>query len=130
MKRVVLFTLTVGLLSAIPAVASAQTPQASWTQGSAATAAQAQGFTYRLYVTPAGGSTQDAPVSLTGVTCTGTTAPFPCTGTVPAPEAAKVLLTGAKSTLTAQDTAGGTTESLPSAPFTAGAGVPTALKIQ
>ena len=106
----------------------AQTPTVSWTQSNVASVAQANTLTYRLYVTPSGGS-QLAAVTLTSVACTGTAPLVTCTA--PLPGASSVAtVTGSKSTLTTQDLAGGTPESSPSAPFTAGAAAPTALKIQ
>lgn len=109
----------------LPALAHAQT--VTFTQQNVASAAQAGGFTYRVYVTPSGSTTQSAPVVIAGVTCTGTTA-VTCTAPLPT-TALPALVTGAKSYLTAQDTAGGSSESLPSAIFTAGAAAPSGFKI-
>ena len=117
------------VLALLPVTAFAQTPTVSWSQGNVVSAAQAQSFTPRLYVTPSGSSTQNAPVVVTTVTCTGASAPFACSAPLPA-AASAATVTGAKTTITVQDTANGTPESPQSAPFTAGASVPTALRIQ
>lgn len=111
------------LMFALPA--SAQT--VTFTQQNVASAAQAGGFTYRLYVTPSGNPTQNAPVVIPNVTCTGTTI---ANCTAPLPTAAiAALVTGAKSVLTAQDTVNGSVESLPSPIFMAGATAPSGFKI-
>ena len=108
----------------LPTLASAQT--VTWTQTNVASAAQAQGFTYKLYVTPALSTTQNPAVVLTAVTCTGTGSSVPCTGTVAAPTS---MITGAKDALSATDPVSAT-ESAQSAPFSPGANVPTGLKVQ
>jgi hypothetical protein len=114
----------VGILF-IPVLASAQT--VTFTQQNVASVAQAQGFTYRLYVTPSGSTTQGPAIVATGITCTGTAPTVNCTGTV---AAANATVTGAKSVITAQDAVNGSTESAQSAPFSPGANVPTGLKVQ
>jgi len=124
MKRV---TAALAFVMASVVPASAQTPTVTFGQGNVASVAQANGLTYRLYVTV--GGTTAAPVLLTGVSCTGTAPNVACTAPLPSAAAAATVI-GSKSTLTCQDTVGGTPESAPSAPFTAGAGAPTALKIQ
>ena len=120
--------LLVGLLSTWRPL-FAQSGSIAFSQQNVASAAQAQGFTYRLYVTPFGSTTPLAAVGIPGVTCTGTgTAPITANCTAPLPLAARTgLVTGATSRLTAQD--GTTTESALSAPFVPGAGVPGALTL-
>lgn len=127
-RRGCCWCVVVGILCGIPASLSAQTPQVLWTQGNVASATQASGFTYRLTVTPAGG-TASTPIVLTNVSCTGAAPSVACTAPLPS-AAAAATVTGSKSTMTTQDTAGGTPESAPSAPFTAGAAVPGTLRIQ
>lgn len=104
--------------------ASAQT--ATFTQGNIASTTQAAGFTYKLYVTPSGSTTQNPAVTLTSVTCTGTAPTVSCSGTFVALAA---TVTGAKSTLTATDPISAI-ESAQSAPFSPGASAPTGLKVQ
>lgn len=117
------------LLLGIAINARAQTATASWFETGVTSAAQSQSLQYKTTTTPAGSTTADAPVIVTNVTCTGTTAPFSCSGTIPAPEGGVAKVTGAKTTITAQDIVNGTPETLPSLPFIMGATVPTGLKI-
>lgn len=116
------------LLLAIPATAHAQV---QWTQSNVQSAAQAQGFTYRVYVTPAGSSIA-TPITIAGVACTGSgTAPIAASCTAPISSAliaAGATITGAKSELTAQDGTSG--ESAKSAPFSLPASVPTGLVVK
>ena len=114
------------LVLLVAARAQAQ-PTTSWTQGNVTSTAQAAGFTYRLTVTPNGGSAL-APIPLVSVACSGAAPSVACTAPLPAAGVA-ALITGAKSVLTAQDTANGTPESAPSLPFTPAAAVPQALKV-
>lgn len=122
MKRLLFALMFLGFAHA----ASAQT--VTYTQGDVTSTLHAQGFTYRLYVTPSGSQTPNAPIVLLNVVCTGAPPSVTCTAPLPA-GAGAALVTGAKSTLTAQDTATGTGESAPSLPFSAAAGVPTTLRI-
>lgn len=125
MRTILLTAIVLGLAHS----AQAQSATVSWSQGNVVSAAQAQSFTPRLYVTPSGSTTQNAPVVVTTITCTGASAPFACSAPLPA-AASAATVTGAKTTITVQDTASGTPESAQSAPFTAGASAPTGLRIQ
>ena len=122
MRTIVLF----GGFLLVASIASAQ-PTTSWTETNVTSTAQAAAFTYRLTVTPNGG-TALAPIVLASVTCSGTAPSVACTAPLPAAGVA-ALITGAKSVLTAQDTTNGTSESAPSLPFTPAAAVPTGLKV-
>jgi hypothetical protein len=119
-----LFTLVFLLVASI---ASAQNTQVLWDTTDVATPTQAQGFVYKLYVTPAGATTPNAPVTLTSVLCGGTPPTVQCATVLPT-TAGAASITGAKSELTATDTASGT-ESVKSAPFFKPAAVPTNLRI-
>lgn len=108
--------------------AHAQTPATvTWVQEGVGSATQAQGFTYRLYVTPAGTTTTNPPVVLTAVLCGGTAPSVSCSLPLPT-AAAAATVTGARSELSAADSATGT-ESARSAPFIFPARVPTNLRI-
>lgn len=125
MKRILGLVL---VLLALAVPARAQT--ATWIQQNVASTTQAAGFTYRLYTTPSGATTANPPVTLTGMTCTGTIPDVTCTAPVGPAVATAAKVPGAKTVLTAQDTVSGTPESAPSLPFLAGAAVPTALSIK
>lgn len=128
--------MTIRILSLILALvalampAQAQTQAATWTQQNVASTTQAAGFTYRLYTTPSGSTVANPAVTLTGVTCTGTAPTVTCTAALGPGVASAALVIGAKTTLSAQDVAGGTPESAQSPPFSAGATAPTALSIK
>ncbi len=127
-RRILGLTVLAGVVL-VTARLIAQTPQATWTQPNVASTAQAQGFTYRLYVTPSGSTTPNVPIVLAGVTCTGAVPTVNCSAAIGPTVSATALVTGAKSILGVQDVANGTPEAL-SAPFTAGASAPTALRVQ
>jgi hypothetical protein len=109
----------------IPNVVLAQ--QVVWNQSGVSTPTQAQGFTYRLYVTPAGSSTTSAPVTLTSVLCGGTVPNVQCATVLPT-AASAANITGAKSELTTAESTSGV-ESSKSTPFIKPADVPTNLRI-
>lgn len=112
-----------------PALSQAVTPTVFWTQGNVATIAQAGGFTYRLYTTPSGSTTQGPAVVVTGVVCVGTAPIAACSAPLPV-GSANAVITGAKTVITSQDTVDGIAESGPSSPFTAGSAVPSILNIR
>lgn len=116
---------TIFILLALASLAHAQGPQATWVQSSVQSATQAQGFTYKLYVTPAGSSTANSPVTLSSVLCGGTAPTVSCSA--PLPSSSPALVTGARSSLTATDSGG--IESAQSVPFTKPAVAPTSLSI-
>ena len=104
--------------------------QVTLTMTNVGSAAQASGFTYKLYVTPAASTTQGAAI-LAPLTCSGTAPTVTCTGPTPAAwVTAGGRVSGAKSVVTATDTVDGTGESLQSVPFSPGAAVPGSLLIQ
>lgn len=123
--RLTRLILLLPLLLLLPRSLQAQTLQ--FTQTGVTSAAQAQGFTFRLYTTPAGATTANPAVVIASVTCTGTTT---ATCSAPVPTAASAALsTGARNTLTSQDTVNGTGESAQSIPFLLPADVPTGVRI-
>jgi hypothetical protein len=80
--------------------------------------AVAQGYGYKLYVTPSGGSTPASVISLVSVTCSASaSANVACTAPIQQAAAVGATKGGAKSELTAVDVAGGFAESPKSAPF-------------
>lgn len=95
-------------------IAHAQSPQATWVQQGVVSATQAQGFVYKLYVTPAGASQPISPVTLSSVLCGGTAPSVSCSA--PLPSNTPAIITGAKSALSATDSSG--IESAQSVPFT------------
>ena len=101
----------------------------TFSQSDVTSAAQAQGFTYRLYITPAGASSPTV-VVLTGVTCTGTgTAPIVAScRTAMTPAIAAALITGTSTQMSAAFTATAGEGGL-SVPFVKGVAVPTGLSI-
>lgn len=105
--------------------AEAQAAQYQWNQNNVVSAAQAQVFEYRIYLTPAGATTSNAPILLTGVTCTGVPPTVNCVTNVPATLNA-ALITGAKSEITAKEAS--SVES-PRSPFTSGASAPGTFRI-
>lgn len=121
MKKLWLVTLLL-----IPCEAWAQSKQVTWTQSNVASATQAQSFEYRLYVTPAGATTPNAPVLLASTLCGGTAPTVNCSTVLPV-AANAALITGAKSELTAKEAS--SSESAKSAPFFLGASAPTTLVI-
>lgn len=106
-------------------VASSQTHTLFWDQGEVASVPIAQGFTYKLYVTPTGGSS--SMYTLTSVTCTGTAPLANCSAPLPV-AASNATLTGTKAELTATDTATGV-ESPRSSPFIKPAVAPSGLRL-
>jgi len=118
MKKTFCITICLSLFSTIVLAQTAQ-----WNESNVASAIQAQGFTYRLYVTPAGSPTTNAPVILTSVTCTGVAPTVLCS----APVTVSVV-TGTKVELTAADSPTGL-ESAKGVPFISPAVAPTGLKI-
>lgn len=97
------------------------------------TAAEVSTFTWPLYVTPKGTTTAQPPINLTGVTCTGTTAPFACsTTTLPdcvgtATANCLPLSYDTKIELTAKSPLG--VEGAKSTPFLSPPGVPMGLRV-
>jgi hypothetical protein len=85
----------------------------------APTIAVAQGLSYAVYV-----NSGTTPVPVSGVTCTGTAAPFACSGSVTVSTAI-----GTKTELTAKDVASGA-ESPKSPPFTQAPLAPTNFRLQ
>jgi hypothetical protein len=128
MRSICLFLLVLVLLGLTPIRTDAQAATVTFSQSNVTSTAQAQGFTYRLSVTPAGGTTTNAPVVLTGVTCSGSAPTVTCSSTLPA-AASAATVTGAKTTMTAAVSATAV-ESAPSLPFTPGASAPAGLSIQ
>jgi len=124
MKRLLL---TSSFLLCFASLCVAQNAQVTWDQSGVASATQAQGFTYKLYVTPAGSTTPNAPVQLTSVLCGGTAPQVSCSTALPA-SASIATITGARSTLTATDPAS-KIESEASAPFFKPTAAPTNLKV-
>lgn len=112
-------------LLALASLANAQ-GTVTWNQLNAATPTQAQGFTYKLYVTPSGSTTQSPAVVLSSVLCGGSSTTATCSAPLPS-TASAALTTGAKSALTATDGTG--VESAPSVPFSKPTDVPTNLRI-
>lgn len=121
MKKVLILVV---LLLSLASVSEAQ--QVTWVQNNVASATQAQNFTYKLYVTPAGSTTSSAPINLSSVLCGGTLPNVQCSTVLPQ-TANAALVTGAKTELTATD--GTSAESPKSPPFSQPAAAPTTLKI-
>lgn len=119
-----LFTITFLLIASI---ANAQSFTVTWVQNQVASATQAQGFQYKLYVTPAGQTTSNSPVTLTSVLCGGQAPSVQCSIALPTTANAAVVA-GAKSELTATDTTSAI-ESPKSPPFFMGAVAPSQLRI-
>lgn len=116
-----LFTLIFLLCASI---AQAQTRQVLWDMTDVASVATATAMTYKLYVTPSGGTT--ATYTLTGISC-NSTSPTSASCIAPLPSAASnALLTGTRSELTATDSG---VESPRSAPFLKPAAAPTNLRL-
>ncbi len=95
--------------------------QVLWDQPNVPSVATAQGYTYKLYVTPSGQTNPTSTISLLSVTCSSasTVAPITANCTAPIAQATAVGATasGAKSELTSTDVAGGSAESDKSIPF-------------
>ena len=112
------------LLFLLAGTVGAQTATVQFTApDNALTTAAAAGLEYKIYV-----NASATGVVLTGVTCTGATAPFLCTAPLPAAAAAARTL-GARSELTAAITGTAGTESAKSPPFTTGPTAPRGLSI-
>jgi hypothetical protein len=119
-----LFTL---LFLLVASIAQAQTYTVTWVQNSVASATQAQGFQYKLYITPAGAPTANPPITMQSVLCGGQAPSVQCSIALPT-NANAAVVAGAKSELTATDTTSAQ-ESPKSPPFFMGAVAPTTLKI-
>lgn len=104
-------------------VAQAQNRTALWDMLDVPTIAYAQGLTYKLYVTPSGGSTSS--VTLTGVTCAGTVPTANCTAQLPTSVSVPI---GTRAELTATDTTSGV-ESPRSNPFIKPTGAPSNFRL-
>lgn len=131
MKRLLLTSRLTAFAFGILLLATAaygQNAQVTWEQPGVVSATQAQGFTYKLYVTPAGSQTTSPPVTLNSILCGGTAPTVACSTVLPS-SASQATITGAKSTLTTTDTANGGAESAPSAPFIKPTVAPINLKV-
>lgn len=104
----------------------AQSPSVQWTQPTVQDATQAQGYTYKLYMTPSGQGVLP-PVVLPNVTCSYNQPNATCQAALPG-TANQALIAGTKSELTATDPTNGM-ESAKSAPFFTSASAPTSLRI-
>lgn len=108
--------LLVGLL----VIASPAQAQIFWSQPNVTSAAVAQGFTYKVYVTSPGVTTQST-ATLTMVTCSTTDTGSPVTASCQAPvtqvSSIGATVPGASSQVTATDTVNNSAESAKSAPF-------------
>ena len=120
------FCLTIIALLVFAANVQAQTPQVQWTQVNVQSAMQAQGYTYKLYMTPQGQGVLPA-VVITNVTCSYNQPNATCQAALPG-TANQALISGTKSELTATDPVDNV-ESAKSAPFFLSAAAPSSLRI-
>lgn len=119
--------LTSSLLVLLFSVPCSAQGQVTFNQSNVASATQAQGFTYKLYVTPVGASSATI-FTLSSILCGGTAPNVNCSTVLPT-AAAAAKVTGSKSTITATDSVNKTEESLQSDPFFKPTDVPTNLKV-
>lgn len=114
------------LFIALASIAEAQTPQIQWGQSNVQSATQAQGYVYKLYLTPQGQGVLPA-IVIGNVTCSYNQPNATCQAALPG-TANQALISGTKSELTATDPVDNV-ESAKSAPFFMSAGAPTSLRI-
>lgn len=101
----------------IPILSSQADAQILW-DIAAATPQVAQGYGYKLYVTPAGATVPASVIQLVSVTCsTSPTNGVACTAPIQQAAAVGATMSGAKSELTAIDVSGGFAESEKSIPY-------------
>jgi hypothetical protein len=118
--------LIVLILILIPCVGEAQSPQVQWVQPNVQSNTQAQGYIYKLYLTPQGQGVLPA-VVLPNVQCSYNQPDATCQAALPS-SANQALISGTKSELTTTDPLNNM-ESAKSAPFFIQAAAPTSLRI-